>query len=435
MSRKLPANPNLEYLRKQAKELLSDAHDGNSGAAGRFRAVVQFSRAASLKLSDAQHIIAREYGFASWPRLKEHVESLSRVLEPPEMLCAAVRASDSAAVARILEGHSELKLGLNEPLTGYGNGMQALLAAVQRSGCETIDVLLEAGADINTRSHWWAGGIGVLDECGADLAPFLIERGAKVDVNSASRLGMFEKLQELVSADPQVVHTRGANGQTALHYASTLEIAAYLLEHGAEIDARDLLHESTPAQHMLRVVQARHFRRDRQDIARFLVARGCLTDTLMAAGLGDLRLVKQHLIADPESIRTRVSEAYFPKQDPRSEGTIYNHIFGKYRTPHLIALDFRHQDVFEFLMERSPEDVKLSQAFELGDETMFREFLAVHPNLVMNLSEADMRRLPDAAQNNNTEAVRLMLKAGWPVEATGEYGMTALQWASWHGNA
>ena len=28
-----------------------------------------------------------------------------------------------------------------------------------------------------------------------------------------------------------------------------------------------------------------------------------------------------------------------------------------------------------------------------------------------------------------------MLEAGWPVDVTGEYGLTALQWAAWHGNA
>jgi ankyrin repeat protein len=51
------------------------------------------------------------------------------------------------------------------------------------------------------------------------------------------------------------------------------------------------------------------------------------------------------------------------------------------------------------------------------------------------LSDADRRRLPDAAQNNNLAAVRLMLAAGWPVDAQGEYDLTALSWAAWHGNA
>src|SRR5262249_3156691 len=156
---------------------------------------------------------------------------------------------------------------------------------------KTIDALLRAGADINARSHLWAGGLSVLDECAEDMAAFLMERGAVLDAHAAARLGMFQQLQELVAANPGVVAARGAHGQPPLHFASTLEIAQSLLEHGAEIDARDLQHESTPAQHMLRVLQARHYRRDRQDIARYLVARGCRTDLLMAAALGDLALV------------------------------------------------------------------------------------------------------------------------------------------------
>jgi hypothetical protein len=432
MSRELPKKPNLEHLKKQAKDLLDLVQQGDAAATERFRSLVSFSAPARLKLADAQHAIARDYGFTSWPKLKEHVEFLA--LDPAGMLSAAVCASDADKTAGVLESYPELKARINEPMVNYG-GMQALLAAVQRTDRKTIDVLLRAGADLNARSHSWAGGIGVLDECAPDLAPFLIERGAVLDAHGAARLGMQEKLQELVTADPGVVNARGFNGQTALHFASTVEIAQYLLEHGADIDARDLQHESTPAQHMLRVVQARHFRRDRQDIARHLVARGCRTDILMAAALGDLELVRRLVDADPNCIRTRVSEAYFPKQDPRSGGTIYTQIFGPQRTPHLVARDFGHEEVLQLLMARTPEDVKLTQACELGDEGAFRALLDKHPNLVEELSDEGRRRLPDAAQNNNADAVRLMLRAGWPVDARGEYDMTSLQWAAWHGNA
>jgi ankyrin repeat protein len=267
------------------------------------------------------------------------------------------------------------------------------------------------------------------------MAAFLMERGAVLDAHAAARLGMLEKLQQLVTADAGLVGAPGFNGQTPLHFASTVEIAQYLLEHGADIDVCDLQHESTPAQHMLRVVQARHYPRDRQEVTRHLVAAGCRTDILMAAALGDLQLVRRHVDAGPECIRTRVSEAYFPKQDPRSGGTIYIPIFGPQRTPHMVARDFGHEDVLQFLMERTPEDVKLTQACELGDEGAFRALLAGNPNLIETLSDDDRRRLPDAAQNNNANAVRLMLAAGWPVDAKGEYQMTPLQWASWHGNA
>jgi len=238
-------------------------------------------------------------------------------LDPAGMLSAAVCASDADKTARVLESHPELKEHLNEPMANYGSfGLQPLLAAVQRTDRKTIDVLLRAGADINARSRWWAGGIGVLDECLPDLATFLMERGAVLDAHSAARLGMLEKLQEFVTTAPGLANARGFDGQTPLHFASTVEIAQYLLEHGADIDARDLQHESTPAQHMLRVVQARHYPRDRQDIARHLVARGCRTDILMAAALGDLQLVRRHLDADPECIRTRVSELHFRSSIP-----------------------------------------------------------------------------------------------------------------------
>ena len=435
MSRQLPAKPSLEHLKKQAKELLQGFQQGEPAATDRFRALASRSALAAPKLADAQHVIARDYGFASWLKLREHVESLTRVLEPAEQLSAAVCASHANKVSRVLAEHPELNAQLNEPMKGYDGGMPALLAAVQRSDRKTIDVLLQAGADINVRSRSWAGGGSVLDECSPDLAGFLIERGALVDAHSAARLGMLDKLKELVDADPYVVYARGENGQTPLHFASTVEIAQCLLERDAQIDARDLQHESTPAQHMLRVVQARHYPRDRQDVARYLVARGCQTDILMATALGDLQLVHRHIEADPEGIRTRVSEEYFPKQDPRSGGTFYIQAFGRDRTAHQIARDFGHEDVFQLLMQHSPEEVKLQQACALGDDDIFRSLLAKRPNLVETLSDEERRRIADAAQNNNTNAVRLMLAAGWPVDACGEYDMTPLQWAAWHGNA
>jgi len=435
MSRELPVRPNLEYLKKQAKKLLHDLQQGDPVAIERFGSLASSSAArVNAKLADAQQVITHDYGFASWPKLKEHVEAVSRVLTPAELLSAAVCASDANKVARMLEEHPALKARINEPMAGYGD-MQALFAAVQRSDRKTTDVLLAAGADINVRSRSWAGGIGVLDECAPEMAAFLIERGAIVDAHSAARLGMFEKLQELVEANPTAVRARGAHGQTPLHFASTIEIAQYLLEHGAEIDACDLQHESTPAQHMLRVGQARHYPRDRQEIARYLVSRGCRTDILMAAALGDLELVRRHLEADRASIEMRVSSEYFPRQDARSGGTIYIYLLGRNRTPHQVARDFGHEEVFQFLMQHSPQELKLAQACELGDEELFRTLLASRPNLVATQSQQDRRRLADAAQNNNLKAVRLMLAAGWPVDVRGEYDMTPLQWAAWHGNA
>ena len=87
----------------------------------------------------------------------------------------------------------------------------------------------QAGADIRKRTEWWAGGFGVLDDCDPGMVEFLIERGAVLDAHSAARLGMMPKLRELVAADPGVVHARGGDGQTPLHFASTVEVAEFLL--------------------------------------------------------------------------------------------------------------------------------------------------------------------------------------------------------------
>src|SRR5262245_11202776 len=61
MSRELPDRPNLEHLKKQAKALLRELQE----------------RQPEAQLADAQHAIAREYGFSSWPALYAHVERIA----------------------------------------------------------------------------------------------------------------------------------------------------------------------------------------------------------------------------------------------------------------------------------------------------------------------------------------------------------------------
>jgi len=413
MPRELPEKPNLEYLKKQAKQL-------------------QRTMPRS-KLADAQHAVANEYGYATWAKLKSHVEALS--LTPAQALKAAVCDGDATRVREILDSHRKLREHIDEPLPNYGFGQNALFAAVQRSDRATIDILLTAGADINKRTEWWAGGFGVLDDCDPSLVDFLIERGAVLDAHSASRLGMMPELRKFVADDPNVIHARGGDGQTPLHFASTVEVAKFLLDNGAGIDVRDVDHESTAAQYMLRVLQKRHYPSDRQEVARYLVSRGCRTDILMGAALGDRDLVRQHLDRDPNCIRMNVSENWFPMQDPRAGGSIYIWTLGWNRGAHVVARDFGHEDVFQLLMERTPEDLKVALACELGDEATFQEFLAQHPDTVKRLSDEDAQKLPQAAQNNNIQAVRLMLAAGWPVDTRGEMGATALHWAGFNGNA
>ena len=54
-----------------------------------------------------------------------------------------------------------------------------------------LDVLTDAGADLNAKSQWWAGGFGLLHQCSPELAAYAIERGAAVDVHAAAAWGLW----------------------------------------------------------------------------------------------------------------------------------------------------------------------------------------------------------------------------------------------------
>jgi ankyrin repeat protein len=343
------------------------------------------------------------------------------ILKLVDEVKAAFAADDATRVRGILDRHPQLKALINEPVGPFDSP-----AIVNVCSNEMLDVLLDAGANVNARSRWWAGGFGLLDSAGPELAAYAIERGALVDVQAAARLGMMDRLRELIARDPSAVHARGGDGQTPLHFASTVEVAAYLLDHGGNIDARDVDHESTPAQYMVK---------ERQDVARFLISRGCHTDLLMATAVGDRDLTRQHLDADPACIRMRVNDEFFPMVNPKAGGTIYQWTLGFHASAHQVARKFGHQHVLTLLLDRSPVDVKLIDACWTADEPTARGIRQEHPAIVAGLSEADRRQVAHAARNNQDAVVRLMLECGWPVDARGQHRATPLHWAAFHGNA
>src|SRR5688500_5275288 len=116
---------------------------------------------------------------------------------------------DAAGVRRLLAEHPELKARINEPIGPFDS--PAITCARSR---EMLDGLLEAGADINAKSRWWAGGFGLLHSAPVELANYAISRGAVVDVHAAARLGFLDKLRELITVDPGLVHAKGGDGQT-----------------------------------------------------------------------------------------------------------------------------------------------------------------------------------------------------------------------------
>jgi hypothetical protein len=138
-SSELPDNPNLEWLRKQAKTHLSELRRVNPGA----------------KLSEAQFEIANRYGFSSWRALKKHLDSLT--LEG--QIIESARKGNVETLARLLDEHPE-KLHLKVP--PYEASL--LFPAAQGGNIDAVDLLLKRGLDVNYREkgdntyamHWVA---------------------------------------------------------------------------------------------------------------------------------------------------------------------------------------------------------------------------------------------------------------------------------------
>src|SRR6185436_11412547 len=153
---------------------------------------------------------------------------------------SALHADDTEAVRALLEAHEEVRAVVNAPISFF----KSRPVARARKNLPMLDVLLAYGADLNLKSDWWAGGFGLLEEgITPEQAAPLVARGAVVDVFAAAHLKMFDRLRELVDGDPSLVHARGGDGKTPLHCAKTLQIAEYLVDRGADIDARDVDHE------------------------------------------------------------------------------------------------------------------------------------------------------------------------------------------------
>jgi hypothetical protein len=84
--RPLPRNPSLKLINAEARTLVEDFRQGKPRALTRYSVLDARSDRSNLRLADAQLVVAREYGFASWLKLKKHVEGLTRNSDSSEEL-------------------------------------------------------------------------------------------------------------------------------------------------------------------------------------------------------------------------------------------------------------------------------------------------------------------------------------------------------------
>ena len=426
--RTLPARPDLDQQKTLAKELLRAFRAGDPEAAARMRA--ELPDKTPLSLTDAQFVLAREYGFASWRELRDHIDRHVAELRPPlERFKRAVQRGDANAVRELLEQHHEVRAAIDAPIFGFDS---PALVAVSSDHVDVIDVLLQFGADPNRKSSWWAGGFHPLYSARGEAAERLLAAGAIPDACALAHLDRPDLLAAMLAADPARVHERGGDGKTPLHFARSREVVDLLLSSGADIDARDVDHRSTAAEWMLGDSPDS----SRLELAAYLVERGASVDIFLAAALGLTERARALLSADRSLLRQRTSQGKYGEQRPSSYH-IYQWTIGPNLTPLQVAAKFgRHQTLRVMEEFASPEE-RLLLACHQGDADAARGIVAAHPGIVGRLTPPDSQSLANEAWTANAPAVELMMELGFdPAVPSGPRltGGNALHCAAWEGS-
>ena len=214
-TRTLAERPDLDQLKRQAKELLEAFRAGNPPAVAEVAAHYHDANAATFALHDAQLVLARAHGFESWPRLKAFVDGATMV-----RLRDAIVADDVPQVRAILQVRPELARSSLE--------LQMLHYAVFNRSSEMVRLLMRHGAPAR---HGVYPHRDATTPLAIAFARDYREIVAVID----------EEEQRLARKTGSIVEAPGT-GLTPLHVAARrLDVAqvAALLQAGADPNARD----------------------------------------------------------------------------------------------------------------------------------------------------------------------------------------------------
>ena len=137
-TRRMRERPDLEQLKRQAKQLLRRLVAGEAEAVAEVNAHYRAADASTFALHDAQLVVARSYGFESWPKLKSYVDGVT-----VKRLADAVRTDDLAQVRAMLQARPELA----DLTMSYGDEHRPIHYAVMKRSPEMVRLLMRHGAN------------------------------------------------------------------------------------------------------------------------------------------------------------------------------------------------------------------------------------------------------------------------------------------------
>lgn len=443
----LPPSPDFVYERKRAKALLRDARRGDPSAIARVAAhLPRFAgRIDTLKLADAQFVVARERGFESWPKLKAHLEGALPADERAARFLDAVEHGAKGTISRMLTLHRDLpnesiftaaasgaadrvarRIAADPSCVHATRGRQAWTplayacatpihrASARRAAgvLRAATLLLDAGASPSAGSLYFESDDtpvpipALYHACMSDNVPLvnlLLERGAPTqDGESVYHAAQYNRracLEALVAHGADLSSTQSPYGNTPLYFlvghaddhdgrAPWFQGFLWLLEHGADPNVPSAAKQETP----LHGVAAGG---PKVATARALLAHG----------------------ADPHLRR------------------------GDGRTAYELAVRSGNLAIAQLLLEHGADGASLGaeeqllQACFAGDAARARAVLDAHPELAPAVSAHGGTALCHAVAQDNAGAIRVMLGLGCALDAQASDGGTALHWAAWHGKS
>ena len=312
--RRLPERPSLEQLRKQAREHLHTLRQVDP----------------SVKLAAAQHALAREYGFDSWPRLVQHVDSMQperRMAQPNELksaeklLWSPGRGTDvwalfQACMAGDLDTVRSLIAKDPALARSHYHYRKPLYFAVRENRINVVRFLLEH--DRNPLDLWVDDdpleiardrGYAEMEQVLAQTFEAKFNASPKGEtVASALRQHDLPRVRELLDAQPELIATGDKRSNQPIHWATMtrqLDAIDELLRRGADVNARRI-----DGGRPIHLTNGDYFHRGWRDVPRdwpvkpahvmaHLKARGAYIDLPTACHTGDIERVRELLRQEP----------------------------------------------------------------------------------------------------------------------------------------
>src|SRR5579872_2919196 len=396
MTASLPNHPSLENLKKRAKSLKRAWEKADPSALERIHAIHPHPETARPRLADCQLVLAREYGFETWPALKLAVESASRDLPDQFVNTACLSHDDPHYDHRSFHTRAHEMLKANPWLADVN-----IWSAATAGNADAVRAFLDEDPSLANRPgpHGW---VPLICACYSRVKPVdpkhsifevarvLLDRGSDPNAytlkrNADARLDQTPRRFTALTGVFGGGSTGLANQPPHPHWR---ELAEMLLERGAN-----------PADEQALVTNA-------DASLEILLRHGLKPD---AAGSGGITLMGRALA---KAARNGLKEcvqlllAHRARTDEKFEE----------KTPWEYAMEFGHLDVAKMLEKAGAPVADLSEVDRFialcmaADEGGAREMLQRSPDLMARAPKDMVQRAVHAGRN---PAVKLVMDLGF----------------------